>query len=145
MIDGSYFADRKYQGSLDYGQSKYLAALWMASLARKHPDPRFITMSPGNTAGTEGLSGAPAPVRFVAQRIVQPIIFPALGLGHHLRDGARRIVDAVTDPSLISGVFYASAQNKITGPVVDQAAIVPDLRDTTVQDNADQAIHRFIH
>ena len=144
-IDGSYFDHRKYQGSLDYGQSKYIAALWMAALARKYPDLRFITMSPGNTAGTEGFSGAPAPLRFVAQHVLQPVVFPALGIGHHLNDGARRIVGAVTDPSLTSGVFYASAAKKITGPVVDQAAIVPDLRSTAIQDNADEAIHRFIH
>ena len=144
-IDGSYFTNRKYQGSLDYGQSKYIAALWMAALARKYPDLRLVTMSPGNTAGTQGLSGAPAPVRFLAQRVVQPIVFPALGIGHRLPDGAARIVKAVTDPTLTSGVFYASAEKKITGAVVDQATIIPDLRNTTIQDNADQAIHRFIH
>lgn len=144
-IDGSYFDSRKYQGSLDYGQSKYIAALWMAALARKPPDLRLITMSPGNTAGTEGLRGAPAPVRLLAQRVIQPIVFPALGLGHRLEDGARRIVTAVTDTSLTSGVFYASAGKKITGPVVDQATIAPDLANTTIQDHADQAIHRFIH
>ena len=145
VIDGSYYTDRKYQSSLDYGQSKYIAALWMAALARQHPDLRLITMSPGNTAGTEGLSGAPAPVRFVAQHFLQPILAPALGIGHQLADGAARIVRAVTDPSLTSGVFYASSEKKITGPVIDQASIVPDLRNTTIQDNANQAIHRFIH
>ena len=116
----------------------------MSTLARQHSDLRLITMSPSNTAGTEGFSSAPAPVRLLAQRVIQPIVFPALGLGHHLADGAARIVTAVSDPSLTSGVFYASAENKITGPVVDQASIVPDLRNTTIQDNANQAIHRFI-
>ena len=144
VIDGHFFDGRKYQGSLDYGQTKYLAALWMAALARKHPDLRFITMSPGNTAGTEGLSGAPAPVRFLAQHVIQPIVFPALGIGHHLDDGARRIVDAVTDPTFRSGVFYASAATKITGPVLDQATINPDLADPVIQDHADEAIHRFL-
>ena len=145
VIDGHYFDDRKYKGSLDYGQSKYLAALWMAALARQHRDLRFITMSPGNTAGTQGLSGAPAPLRFLAQHFLQPVLAPALGIGHQLQDGARRIVEAVTDAGLTSGIFYASAEKKITGPVVDQAEIFPDLRDQTIQDHADQAIHRFIH
>ena len=95
--------------------------LLMAALARKHPDLRFITMSPGNTAGTEGLSGAPAPVRLLAQRVIQPVVFPALGLGHQLEDGGRRIVTAVTDTSLTSGGIYSSTAKKITGPVVDQA------------------------
>lgn len=144
-IDGSYFNNRKYQGSLDYGQVKYIAALWMGFLARKHTDLRFITMSPGNTAGTQSFSDASAPLRFVAQHFLQPIVFPALGIGHHLQDGARRIADALTDPSLTSGAFYASAEKKITGPAIDQATIIPDLRSTTIQDHADQAIHRFIH
>jgi hypothetical protein len=30
------------------------------------------------------------------------------------------------------------------GPVIDQAEIIPDLRDTTIEDNADEAIHRFL-
>lgn len=80
----------------------------------------------------------------MAQSFVQPILFPALGIGHQLSDGARRRVEAVTDAALTSGVFYASAANKITGPVLDQASIAADLGDTTIQDNADEAIHRFI-
>ena len=144
VIDGSFFDDRKYQGSLDYGQVKYIAALWMAALALRHPQVRLVTMSPGNTAGTEGLSAAPAPLRFLAQRFIQPVLFPALGIGHHLADGAARIVDAVTNPARATGVFYASAAKKITGPVIDQADIIPELRDPAIQNNADQAIHRFI-
>lgn len=137
-IDGTWFSGRKYKSSLAYAQAKYLGALWMASLARQHPGIRFITMSPGNTVGTEALSSAPAPVR-----VLMPVIAPALGLGHQLQDGARRIVDAVTDPSLTSGVFYASAARKLTGPVIDQAGIFPDLASPAIQDNANEAIHRF--
>ena len=53
VIDGSYFADRKTDFTLAYGQVKYIGALWMAYLARQHPDRRFITVSPGNTTGTQ--------------------------------------------------------------------------------------------
>jgi hypothetical protein len=66
---------------------------------------------------------------------------PILGLSHSLETGAERLVDGITDPTLRSGVFYASA---VTGPVVDQADIFPDLRNLSLQDNANQAIHRFI-
>jgi hypothetical protein len=41
-------------------------------------------------------------------------------------------------------VFYASAANKLTGPLVDQADIFPDLANPSFQDNANEAIHRFI-
>ena len=52
--------------------------------------------------------------------------------------------DGITDTTLRSGLFYASAASAVTGPVVDQAGIFPDLRNATFQDNANQAIHRFI-
>lgn len=32
----------------------------------------------------------------------------------------------------------------LTGPVVDQAEILADFADPTIQDHADQAIHRFV-
>ena len=57
VIDGSYFADRKYDRNLAFGQAKYIGALWMAHLARQYPDRRFITVSPGNTTGTEAADG----------------------------------------------------------------------------------------
>jgi hypothetical protein len=69
---------------------------------------------------------------------------PILGLSHSLETGAERLVDGITDPTLRSGVFYASAASAVTGPVVDQADIFPDLRNLSLQDNANQAIHRFI-
>lgn len=35
-IDGSYFEGRKPSPALAYSQAKYIAALWMASMARQH-------------------------------------------------------------------------------------------------------------
>ncbi len=60
VIDGSYFADRKTDLALAFGQVKYIGALWMAYLARQHPDRRFITVSPGSTSGTQ----APTTLRY---------------------------------------------------------------------------------
>jgi NAD(P)-dependent dehydrogenase (short-subunit alcohol dehydrogenase family) len=139
VIDGSYFADRKTDRNLAYGQVKYIGALWMAYLARQHPDRRFITVSPGNTSGTDGPNGLGLPLRLAARYVM-----PALGISHKLDVGARRLVDGVTDPTLKSGVFYASAANTITGPLVDQADIFPDLANPSFQDHANEAIHRFI-
>jgi NAD(P)-dependent dehydrogenase (short-subunit alcohol dehydrogenase family) len=139
VIDGSYFADRKTDRNLAYGQVKYIGALWMAYLARQHPDRRFITVSPGNTSGTDGPNGLGLPLRLAARYVM-----PALGISHKLDVGARRLVDGVTDPTLSSGVFYASAANKLTGPLVDQADIFPDLANPLFQDHANEAIHHFI-
>ena len=138
VIDGSYFADRKTDRNLAYGQVKYIGALWMAHLARQHPDRRFITVSPGNTSGTEGPNDLGLPLRLAARYVM-----PYLGISHKLDVGARRLVDGVTDPTLSSGVFYASAANKLTGPFVDQADIFPDLANPSFQDHANEAIHRF--
>ena len=139
VIDGRYFADRKTDLTLAFGQVKYIGALWMAYLARQHPDRRFITVSPGNTSGTEAPNDLGLPLRLAARYVM-----PALGISHKLDVGARRLVDGVTDPTLSSGVFYASAANTITGPLVDQADIFPDLANPSFQDHANEAIHRFI-
>ena len=139
VIDGSYFAGRKPDFNLAFGQAKYIGALWMAYLARQYPNRRFITVSPGATTGTQASNGVALPLRVAAKYVM-----PALGISHKLEVGAKRLVDGVTDPTLSSGVFYASAANKLKGPLVDQADIFPDLANPSFQDNANEAIHRFI-
>ena len=139
VIDGSYFAGRKPDVNLAFGQAKYIGALWMASLARQHLDRRFITVSPGATTGTQAANGVALPLRVAAKYVM-----PALGFAHKLDVGAKRLVDGVTDPALCSGVFYASAANKTSGPLVDQTEIFPDLANPSFQDHANEAIHRFI-
>ena len=138
VIDGSYFADRKSDLALAFGQVKYIGALWMAYLARRHPDRRFITVSPGSTSGTQAPNDLKLPLRIAAKYVIPALGYPQLDVG------ARRLVDGVTDPTLSSGVFYASAANTITGPLVDQADIFPDLANPSFQDHANKAIHRFI-
>ena len=139
VIDGSYFAGRKTDFNLAFGQVKYIGALWMAHLARQYPDRRFITVSPGNTSGTQASNGLALPLRVAAKYVM-----PALGMAHELDVGAKRLIDGVTDPTLSSGVFYASAADKMTGPLVNQTDIFPDLANPSFQDHANDAIHRFI-
>jgi len=139
VIDGSYWASHKPDFNVAFGQAKYIGALWIAYLARKHPDHRFLTVSPGNTTGTGAASGLPLPMRVAAKYVM-----PALGLAHKLDVGSKRLVDGVTDPTLSNGAFYASAENQLNGPMVNQAAFVPGLANTSFQDNANEAIHRFI-
>ena len=94
----------------------------MAYLARQYPDRSFITVSPGATTGTQASNDIALPLRIAAKYVM-----PALGISHKLDVGAKRLVDGVTDRTLSSGVFYASAANKLKGPLVDQADIFPDL------------------
>jgi NAD(P)-dependent dehydrogenase (short-subunit alcohol dehydrogenase family) len=139
VIDGSYWASHKHDFNVAFGQAKYIGALWMGYLARIYPDRRFITVSPGNTTGTGAASGLPMPMRIAAKYVM-----PALGLAHGLDVGAKRLVDGVTDPTLSSGAFYASGANKLNGPMVDQAEFVQGVGNPSFQDNANEAIHRFI-
>ncbi|MEO1668939.1 MAG: SDR family NAD(P)-dependent oxidoreductase [Chloroflexota bacterium] len=137
VIDGSHWGT-SYNGMQDYGLVKYVGSMWMASLARKYPNIRFVSISPGGTAGTEIGGTAPAGMRFIVNRILLP-----LGLFHSLDTGAKRYLDAVLDDRYQSGRFYASKRGA-TGEVVDQATIFPDLENAAYQDNAYEAIHRFI-
>jgi NAD(P)-dependent dehydrogenase (short-subunit alcohol dehydrogenase family) len=128
-IDGSFFDHRKFASMLAYGQVKYLGALWMSALARKHPDLRLVTMSPGNTARTDALRSMGTVTRILMSRVLMPYVFHALHIGQTLENGAKRLVDAVTQDGFRSGVFYASAASAVIGPVVDQAEIVADFDD----------------
>jgi NAD(P)-dependent dehydrogenase (short-subunit alcohol dehydrogenase family) len=144
LCDGTYFRDRKADPTLAYGQVKYVGAMWMAATARRHPKLRLLTVSPGNTRGTDGQRDLPTLARIFLQYVAMPVIMPILGLVHDLEHGARRLVDALDDPALKSGSFYASRAKTLTGPVVDQSEIFPDLANETYQDNAAEAVHRFV-
>lgn len=144
VCDGSYFRGKKADSTLAYGQVKYLAALWMAAAARKNPEIKILTISPGNTQGTEVANSMPLPVRVLVKYVVMPVVAPLMGMAHSLPIGTKRIVDGLTDPSLKSGIFYASKADTLTGPIVDQSTILADFSNETYQDNAWQAVHRFI-
>jgi len=144
VIDGSFF-DEQMDPMEAYGYVKYTAALWMSSEARKNPDIRFITMSPGFTKGTAVMDDLPPRKRFMYKYIMLPIVAPLKGMVHKLEKGAKRFVDGINDESFISGVFYASKEKSLVGPVIDQSTLFQDLRNTAFQDNANKAIHRFIN
>jgi NAD(P)-dependent dehydrogenase (short-subunit alcohol dehydrogenase family) len=144
VIGGSYPDGRKVESSRSYGQVKYLGALWMSDLARRHPDLRLLTVSPGNTAGTEVFNDMPGPLPTLMNRVLMPYVLPRFGLAHPVGVGARRLVDAVMGNALSSGVFYASAAKTLTGPLVDQATVLADFADPTIQRHANEAIHQFL-
>ncbi len=142
IFNGSNFDD-KTDGMEIYSYVKYAATLWMSALARKHPDVRFISMSPGATSGTQVMNDLPTIQKIMYKYIGFPILMPLLGMSHKLEKGAQRYVKAINDKSLTSGTFYASAENKLTGSVMDQSSIFPDLKNESYQENALEAIKRF--
>jgi hypothetical protein len=64
---------------------------------------------------------------------------------HELEVGAKRFVDGISDARYKSGVFYASKEGKLSGDMVDQNTFFTSLKNTSFQDNAYDAIHRFIN
>ena len=144
LCDGSNYRGRKPNGTLAYGQVKLVGALWLASVARRHPELRFITMSPGNTSGTDVARDLPPPVRLLMRYLLVPVVMPLLGIVQSVEKGAARLVEALDDPDLKSGAFYASRADALTGPVVDQSTIMPEIAQPAFQDNASEAVHRFL-
>ena len=144
LCDGGFFRGCKPDGTLAYGQVKLVAALWMASLARRHPELRLLTMSPGNTSGTEAARDFPLPLRVLMKYVLMPIVMPLFGIVQTVDKGARRHLDALNDAALKSGVFYASKADALTGPVVDQSTIMPEFANTAYQNHADAAVRRFL-
>lgn len=145
VLDGSYFGN-KFDTVQAYGYVKYAGTMWMLSMARKYPEIKFVVMSPGNTSGTLAPNYLPPAMSFMLKYLMMPIVFPLMGgMVHSLPVGAKRLVDGISDERYKSGVFYASKQGKLAGDVVDQSTFYTDLKNTSFQDNADEAIHRFIN
>jgi NAD(P)-dependent dehydrogenase (short-subunit alcohol dehydrogenase family) len=142
VIDGRYYDAHKFSGPGAYGQVKYLGALWMGSMARRHPQLRFVTMSPGGTRGTGTASEMNPVMRFVYNHIMMGLI--AKKITHTVDVGAARLVNAVQETGYGRGTFYGSAENTLTGPVLDQSTIFPDLADQQLQDNAGKAIQQYL-
>jgi NAD(P)-dependent dehydrogenase (short-subunit alcohol dehydrogenase family) len=144
VVDGKFFAGKKADPMMAFGQVKFLGAMWMSSVARKNPELRLISVSPGNTSGTDASNHLPLPLKLLIQYIMYPVVFPLFGMVHDLETGAGRIVRSLGDTSIKSGRFYASPAGKLTGPLVDQSTIRPEMNNETYQENANRAVHRFI-
>lgn len=129
ICDGTFF-DGEKNFMQTYAAAKLLGALWISSLARQHSGIRCLTVCPGATSGTNIMGGNSSS--------------ELEGQMHSVEKGARRIVEALFDDSYRSGAFFASNSGMI-GPVVEQGPIYPDLENTLFQDNANEALHRFIH
>jgi len=127
--------------SISAGYMKYIGALWISSLARRHKDIRFITMSPGATYGTEIMKHIPSGKKLFYSAMFK--ILSLFGKSHGVEKGAKRYIDGIFDDTFKSGVFYGSKKGT-AGPVADQSIHFSDLGNKRIQDNAYEAIHGFI-
>lgn len=126
-----------------YGPVKYAGTMWTSAMARKYPEIRFVAVSPGMTTGTNATDEVGPVQRFIFKRIAFPIM-SLIGRAHSLEDGAKRYVEVLTDSRYESGRLYASPWPSTSGALVDQAEIFADLENEAFQENAYQAVHRFL-
>lgn len=139
VIKGS----KKYDPSKEYGQVKYVGTMWMASLARRYPNIKFVSVSPGFTYGTNALKSAPKPMQLVFKYIMIPV-FKLIKGTHNVTSGAQRYVDVVLGDAYESGKFYASPGKSVTGSLVDQAVLYPTFSDQSVQDKCYEAVVKLL-
>lgn len=140
ICEGVLFGNTK-DATVPYGPIKYMAALWMSSIAREYPEIRFVTMSPGATTGTEGFNTLSPVKQYVMKGMMKVMLM--IGKVHKLEVGAQRFVHGLLNESYKSGIFYGS-QKGLTGPIGEQSRLFSDLSNEQFQDNAKNAIHRFI-
>jgi NAD(P)-dependent dehydrogenase (short-subunit alcohol dehydrogenase family) len=143
ICDGSFFPEGQSNPMIDYRFVKYVAAMWMSSMARNHPKIKFVTVSPGNTSGTGVFDVMPAFPRFMMKNVVNRLL-PLFGLVHGIEAGAKRYVEGVMNSAYVSGVFYGSRLDKVTGSLVDQADFAQVFASSEYQENAHKAINTFL-
>lgn len=144
ILTGKFFG-QKLDPSQAYGHVKYVGTLWIASMARKHPNLKFTSVSPGATKGTAVADDIPLMMKFMFKYVMFPIIMPLKGMVHGADKGAKRYVDVLNDSQYKSGEFYASTEKKVTGNLVEQGPMFSDFGNASYQDKASEAIRSFIN
>jgi hypothetical protein len=98
-------------------------------------------MSPGGTKGTNALDSLTIGKKLIFKVMLNVMSF--FGKVHKVEVGAKRFVDGLLDDSYQSGIFYASRVG-ISGDIANQAQLLEGFNTISFQDNANQAIHKFI-
>lgn len=138
VVNGQKFSNNKNYTDI-YGSVKLMGALWTMSMARKHPDMRFITVDPGMARGTSGTASLPWYQRWTMESAMW--VMQALGRAHSVDVGAQRYVDVLLNhDDFKTGVWWGSEQG-LTGEIADQERHWPEIIGSrSAQDNADTVI-----
>lgn len=142
VINGTRFKGIK-DPLVPYGPTKFLAALWISYMSRQHQNIKFITVSPGSTSGTD-IGKTLRPFMKLMFTVVGPKLLPLFKLIHSVEKGAARYIKGLFDSKYESGKFYASKASILTGPMVEQSTIFPDLANEVYQENAIKAIESYL-
>ncbi|RME42318.1 MAG: SDR family NAD(P)-dependent oxidoreductase [Deltaproteobacteria bacterium] len=142
IVNGTKFSDKKRYTDI-YGSVKLMGALWTMSMARKHPDMRFLTVDPGMARGTSGTAALPWHQRWTMNAVMW--IMQLLGRAHSVDVGAKRYVDVLLNvDDFKSGVWWGS-KTGLTGELDDQLEHWPEIiGNESAQDNVNVVIHNFL-
>lgn len=142
VVNGTKFTNNKKYTDI-YGSVKLMGALWTMSMARKHPDMRFLTVDPGMARGTSGAASLPWHQRWIMNSAMW--MMEKLGKAHNVDVGAKRYVDVLLDNvNYKSGVWWGSKKG-LTGEMADQLEYWPEIiGNQSAQDNVDTVIHQYL-
>ncbi|WP_017446449.1 SDR family NAD(P)-dependent oxidoreductase [Gayadomonas joobiniege] len=142
VVNGEKFADNKTYTDI-YGSVKLMGAMWTMSMARKHPQMRFVTVDPGMARGTSGTATLPWHQRWTMNTAMW--VMQLLGKAHSVDVGAKRYVDVLlNDDNFKSGIWWGSEKG-LTGKLANQVTHWPEIIGKELaQDNANIVIHEFI-
>lgn len=143
ILNGSTFLRLKDESfKTTYSHAKFIGTLWASAMARKYQETRFISVSPGYTAGTNINSNVLGAEKYMLMCLTPIMKF--FKIAHSSNDGAKRYLDVLFDfDQFESGKFYASADGA-TGEISDQATFSDMFANEMLQDNVYEAIHFFI-
>jgi NAD(P)-dependent dehydrogenase (short-subunit alcohol dehydrogenase family) len=125
----------KYEPNRAHSDVKLIAAWWAAALSRRLPPGMAVyAVSPGSTPDTKGLRNAGPALKW----LMVPLMKLIPGMSHTPETAARRYLQASEFGTDVSGLFFASAPKKFTGPI--DAMRHPHFHDSANQEAAWQAI-----
>ena len=125
----------KYEPNRTYADAKLIIAWWTAALARRLPSGMAVyAVSPGAATDTKVVRNVNPALKY----LFIPIVNLIPGMNQTPETAARRYIQASKFGTDVSGQFFASAQGKLTGPIVPQ--LHPHLHDRASQEAAWQAV-----
>jgi hypothetical protein len=125
----------KYGANRTYADAKLIIAWWVAALARRLPSGMAVyAVSPGAATDTKVVRNVGLALKY----LFIPIVNLIPGMNQTPETAARRYLQASEFGTDVSGQFFASAQGKLTGPIVVQRH--PHLHDRASQEAAWQAV-----
>jgi NAD(P)-dependent dehydrogenase (short-subunit alcohol dehydrogenase family) len=125
----------KYVPNTAYADAKLIVAWWVAALARRLPSGMAVyAVSPGAATATKVSRQAGLAVKY----LFIPIANLIPGMNQTPETAARRYLQASEFGTDVSGLFFASAQGKFSGPIEVQRQ--PHLHDRASQEAAWQAV-----